>query len=60
MEIPGVNSKRRGISWGDHEKIVWNFDGFCFLALEIPGSVTQFCEISRGEALFFPKYSRTK
>ena len=51
MEIPGVNSKRRGISWGDHEKI---------LALEIPGSVTQFCEISRSEDLFFPKYSRTK
>ena len=31
-EFPVVNhQKRREISWGDQEKIMWNFQGYCFL-----------------------------
>ena len=31
-EFPVVNhQKRRGISRGDQEKVVWNFQGYCFL-----------------------------
>ena len=43
----------RGISRGDdQEKIMWNFQGSWFLALQFLRDVTQFCRISRGGALF--------
>ena len=51
VEIPRVN-KKGGISRSDQEKIVWNFHGSWFLALDIPMGVTQFGRISRGEASF--------
>ena len=37
---------------GDQEKILWNFQGPLFLALEFPRDLTQFYEISRGGAFF--------
>ena len=44
--------KNRGeISTDDQEKIMWNFQGSCFLALKFPRDVTQFCGISRVGAL---------
>ena len=39
---------------------MWNFHGSSFLALELPRGVTQFCRISRGEALFSLKFPRVK
>ena len=52
--------KRSGISNGDQEKIVWNFQGSWLLALEFPGDLTQFCGISRGGALFCIQFPRGK
>ena len=40
VEIPGVNEKRRGISSGVQEKIMWNFHRSWFLTLEFPRGVT--------------------
>ena len=42
------------------KKIVWNFHGSWFLALDIPMAVTQFGGISRGEASFCLEFSRFK
>ena len=47
-----VIKKRSGISGGDQEEIMWNFNGFLHLAVKIPMVITQFCGISRGEASF--------
>ena len=33
---------------GDQEKIMWNFQGSLFLALEFPRNLTQFCGICIG------------
>ena len=44
--------KKWDISRGASDKIMRNFHGFWFLALEFPRDVTQFCEFSRDEALF--------
>ena len=60
VEIPGVNTKRSGISKGDQEKIIWNFHGSWFLVSEIPIRVTQFCGISRGEDLFSLEFKKVK
>ena len=66
QEIPTTNYKitgtgtRSGISNGDQEKIVWNFQGSWFLALEFPRDLTQFCGISRGGALFCLEFPRGK
>ena len=35
VDFPGVNSKRGVISKGNQEKIMWDFQGSWFLALEI-------------------------
>ena len=46
---------------GDQEKILWNFQGSWFLALEFPRDVTEIFRISRGGALFcleFQGYSQ--
>ena len=40
------------MSKGDQVKIMWNFQGSLFLALEFPRDLTQFCGISRGGAFF--------
>ena len=42
MEIPGVNQnqKRSEVSRGDQEKIMWNFHGSWYLAMELPRGVT--------------------
>ena len=42
MEIPGINQnqKRSEVSRGDQEKIMRNFHGSWFLAMELPRSVT--------------------
>ena len=37
---------------GDQEKIMCNFQGSWFQALKFSSGVTQFCGVSRGEALF--------
>ena len=37
---------------GNQEKIIWNFQGCWFLALEFPRDVAKICGISRGGALF--------
>ena len=52
--------KRSGNSGGDQEKIMWNFHGSWFLALEFPSGVSKSCEISRFEALFCPEFPRIK
>ena len=52
MKIPGVNQNRSCISRCNQEKIIWNFSVSCFLALKFIRGVTQFCGISKGEALF--------
>ena len=44
--------KRGEISRGVEEKLMWTFHGSCFLTLEFPRSVRQFCSIFRGESLF--------
>ena len=36
VEFPGVNKKQSGISNGDQEEIMWNFQGSLFLVLEFP------------------------
>ena len=38
------------------KKIVWNFQGTWFLALIFSRDLTQFCRISRGEALFYLEF----
>ena len=48
MDFSGVNYKRSGISKDDQEKIMWNFQGSLFLALEFPKDLTQIRAISRG------------
>ena len=48
--------KRRGLSCGDQEKIMCNFHGSWFLALEFPSGVTQFC----GVKLSCPESPRVK
>ena len=52
MGFPGVKEIACGISRGDQEKNMRNFQRFWFLALEIPRDVIQFCVISRGGAFF--------
>ena len=52
VEIPGVNTKRSGIDWGNPEEIIWNFHGSWLLTLEIAMGVTQFCGISRDKLHF--------
>ena len=44
------NSMWIGISGGDQEKIMWNFQGSWFLVLELLRDVIQFCTIARGGA----------
>ena len=60
VEIPGVNQKQSRISRAGQEKITWSFPGSWFLVLEFPRDVTQFCGISRGEALFSLEFRRVK
>ena len=50
----------RGISKGDQEKIMWNFQGPLFLALEFPRDLTQFCGISRIELCFVRNFKRSR
>ena len=53
MEFQGVNYKQHGISTGVNKKKSWNFQGFwSVLGIKISEGVTQFCGVSRGEALF--------
>ena len=52
--------KRSGNSGGDQEKIMWNFHGSWFLALEFPSGVSKSCEIFRFEALFCQEFPRIK
>ena len=52
VEIPGVNTKRSGIYWGNPEEIMWNFHGSWLMALGIPMDVTQFCGIFRDKLHF--------
>ena len=51
-DFQGVNYKQCGISTDNQEKIMWNFQGSWFQVLKRLRGVTQFCGISRGEALF--------
>ena len=45
--------KQRGISRGDQEKNMWTLKEFwLFQALKLVRNVTQFCGVSRDEALF--------
>ena len=60
MEFPGVNWKQSAISKGDQEKIMWNFQGSLFLALEFPRDLTQFCGISRHWALCCLEFPEVK
>ena len=46
------------ISMTDQEKIMGNFHGSWFLALEFPSGLTHFCGISKGEAKFCLKFPR--
>ena len=43
-------------SSSDQKQIMWNFHGSWFLVLEFPSGATQFCGISKGEALFSPEF----
>ena len=45
---------------GDQEKIMWNFQGSSFLALEFPRDLMQLCGISGGGALFCPEFPEVK
>ena len=46
---------------GDQEKIMWNFQGGpWFKTLKFPRGVTQFCGVSRGEALFCLEFPGVK
>ena len=56
MDFPGGC----GISRGDVEKIIWNFQGSWFLVLEFPRDVTQFFTISRGGALICLEFPGVK
>ena len=49
-----------GISRGDQEKIMWNFQGSWFLVLKFSRDVTQFCTISRAGALFCLEFPGVK
>ena len=60
VEFPGFNEKQNGILKGDQEKIVWNFQGTWFLALEFSRDLTRFCRISRGGALFYLDFPGVK
>ena len=55
-----VRFSLHGISKGDQEKIMWNFQGPLFLALEFPRDLTQFCEISRVELCFVRNFKRSR
>ena len=44
--------KQCGFSRDDQEKLMWNFQGSCFQGFKFMRSETQFCGVSRGEALF--------
>ena len=55
-----VRFSLRGISKGDQEKIMWNFQGPLFLALEFPRDLTQFCGISRVELCFVRNFKRSR
>ena len=48
MEFKVANENESGISKGDQEKIIWNFQESLFLELEFIRVLTQFCGISRG------------
>ena len=53
MEFQKVSKKIPcGISKGDPEKRLCNFQGPWFLVLEIPRDLIQFCGISRAGVLF--------
>ena len=60
METPGLNKKGVEFPGMIKKKIVWNFHGFWFLALEIRIGVTRFGGISRGEASFYFEFPRVK
>ena len=59
VEIPGVNEKQVEFLWVI-KKTLWYFHRPWFLALEFPRGVTQFCGISRREALFSLEFQRVK
>ena len=48
MEFKVANENESGISKGDQEIIIWNFQESLFLELEFIRVLTQFCGISRG------------
>ena len=62
VEIPGVNLKRSGISEDYQEKIMRNFHGSWFLALEFPNGVEHnFVEFPGVcETLFCPEFLLVK
>ena len=60
VEFLGINQKRSGISKGDQEKIMWNFHGSLFLALEFLRDLTQFCGISQGLSFVLSGICRDK
>ena len=54
MKFPGVYQKRAcGISKGDQENIIWNFQGSWFLALKFPMDLTKMCGIYRHQGWSF-------
>ena len=56
MDFPGGC----GISRGDQEKSIWNFQGSWFLILGFPRDVTQFFTISGGGALICLEFPGVK
>ena len=46
LKFLGVNQKRSGISNGDEEKTMWNFQGSLYLTLEFPRDLTKICASS--------------
>ena len=56
MDFPGGC----GISRGDQEKVIWNFQESWFLVLEFPRDVTQFFTISSGGALICLEFPGVK
>ena len=60
VEIPGVNFKKSRISRGVQAKTHVEFHGSCFLTLEFPKGVTEFCRISRSESFFSLEFLRVK
>ena len=60
VEILVVNIKRSRNSRGNQEKIMWKSHQCWFLVLDIPMSVTHFCESSSGETSICLEFPRVK